>query len=347
MAGSGRRTSLATLAGAKVDNVPGQSDPLLLTLPLAKLVPTRFNPRRNFGTDEALKEFGLVLKNRQLQPAVVVSRAGYLKLWPDEADAVGDKPYVIANGERRYRASLAIGLPTLNVVHNEGVAASRADFLDAVLSENNDREDLDPIERALGIKTMVDELGGKAKVAEHYEKSGGWVTQQMYLLDLAPELQDLVSAGQLPVRETRALVKLPQEQQVLAWQAKSAERQEAREHLKAPRRKTPAVPAAPAPDTKPESFTAVKNDQGQGSGGDASAPGTPADTESSHHLESPADADTGAGAGQRRREQLPDIVTVGMMPWGDYRSVHQTMRHWMTPEDYRSLRKEIIAEEGD
>ncbi|MET8438729.1 hypothetical protein ABZV61_39760 [Streptomyces sp900116325] len=73
-----------------------------------------------------------------------------------------------------------------------------------VLSENNDREDLDPIERALGIQTMVDELGGKAKVAEHYGKSGGWVTQQTYLLNLAPELQGLVR--KLPVRETRALV---------------------------------------------------------------------------------------------------------------------------------------------
>lgn len=160
---AGRRTSLASLAGQKVDDVPGKSDPLLLTLPLSQLVPTRFNPRRNFGTAAELEEFGLKLKKRQLQPAVVVSRAAYLKLWPEEAESVGVASYVIANGERRLRASFAVGLTTLNVVHNEDVAKSRADFLDAVLSENIDREDLDPIERAIGIETMVEQLGERTR----------------------------------------------------------------------------------------------------------------------------------------------------------------------------------------
>ena len=145
MAAAGRRTSLASLAGAKVDNVPGQSDPLLLSLPLDKLVPTRFNPRRRFGTEEELREFGHKLAKAQLQPAVVVSRTAYLKLWPGEAEHVEDAAYVIANGERRWRASRLAGRPVLEVVHKEDVAASRATFLDAVQSENNDRQDLDPI----------------------------------------------------------------------------------------------------------------------------------------------------------------------------------------------------------
>ncbi|MGW6062768.1 ParB/RepB/Spo0J family partition protein [Streptomyces sp. NPDC055189] len=231
---AGRRTSLASLAGSKVDDVPGKSDPLLLTLPLTKLVPTRFNPRRNFGTDEALREFGLILKNRQLQPAVAVSRSGYLKLWPEEEPNVGDKPYVIANGERRYRASLAIGLTTLNVVHDENVAASRADFLDAVLSENNDREDLDPIERALGIETMVIELKGADQVAAHYGKTKGWVSQQRKLLKLAPELQVLVSSGELAVRVAREIAGLPKSEQAAAWEEELARRAEAKA---APRRR--------------------------------------------------------------------------------------------------------------
>ncbi|MEU5660038.1 ParB/RepB/Spo0J family partition protein [Streptomyces sp. NPDC047737] len=246
---AGRRTSLASLAGSKVDTVPGSSDPLLLTLPLSVLVPTRFNPRRNFGDEEALKAFGLVLKRRQLQPAVVVSRSAYLKLWPDEEEAVGSAQYVIANGERRFRGSLAAGLTTLAVVHNEPVANSRADFLDAVLSENNDREDLDPIERALGIQTMTEQLGGKGKVAEHYKKSAGWVTQQMYLLQLAPELQALVSNGTLPVRETRSLVKLSHDEQLRAWRQREEQREAEKER---PRTVRPVVEQAPV-------FTAVKN----------------------------------------------------------------------------------------
>ncbi|WP_432185424.1 ParB N-terminal domain-containing protein [Streptomyces tendae] len=215
---AGRRTSLAALAGAKVDDVPGRSDPVLLSLPLDKLHCTRFNPRRNFGTDEDLRDFGEKLKKEQLQPAVVVSRAGYLKLWPDEAERVGTASYVIANGERRYRASRLVGRGKLEVVHREDVAASRASFLDAVQSENNDRQDLDPIERAIAIETMVTELGGADKVAAYYSKTKGWVSQQRKLLKLTAELQNLVSAGDMPIRVARDIAGLPEHVQAEAWQ---------------------------------------------------------------------------------------------------------------------------------
>jgi len=252
---AGRRTSLASLAGAKVDPIPGESEPLLLTLPLGKLVPTRFNPRRNFD-EKDLREFGLVLKNRQLQPAVVVSRAGYLKLWPDEADNVGAAPYVIANGERRYRASKAVGLPTLNVVHTEDVAKTRADFLDAVLSENNDRQDLDPIERAIGIETMVEQLGGADAVADHYGKTKGWVSQQRKLLKLTPVLQTLVSLGEMPVRVARDIAGLPHDEQESAW----AEEQRRRDQAKAAPRPR-ALRSVPEPTPEPERFTAVNQNE--------------------------------------------------------------------------------------
>ncbi|KPI19736.1 ParB domain protein nuclease [Actinobacteria bacterium OV450] len=254
---AGRRTSLASLAGQKVDDVPGRSDPLLLTLPLSQMVPTRFNPRRNFGTEDDLKDFGLKLKKRQLQPAVVVSRAAYLKLWPEEAECVGLAPYVIANGERRFRGSLAANLTTLNVVHNEDVAKSRADFLDAVLSENVDREDLDPIERATGIETMVEQLGGADPVAEHYGKTKGWVSQQRKLLKLTPELQALVSKGEIPVRVARDIAGLPHDEQAEAWAREVQRRTEAAQTPRAPRtRKATAAPVA-QPSPSAERFTAV------------------------------------------------------------------------------------------
>lgn len=249
---AGRRTSLAALAGQKVDDVPGQSDLLLLSLPLDKLVPTRFNPRRRFGTDEELAEFGRKLAKKQLQPAVVVSRAAYLKLWPDEAERVGSVPYVIANGERRYRASLLVNRPTIDVVHNEDVAASRADFLDAVQSENNDRENLDPIERAIAIETMVTELDGADRVAVYYDKTKGWVSQQRKLLKLTAALQDLVSAGEMPVRIGRDIAGLPAERQMAAWEAELESRAAAKA---APRKDRTTPPLAPQPE--PARFTAV------------------------------------------------------------------------------------------
>ncbi|MFE6895191.1 ParB/RepB/Spo0J family partition protein [Streptomyces sp. NPDC057694] len=243
---SARRQAVAQATGVPTTGAP---DSRLRTLPLEQLVPTAFNPRRNFGSDSDLREFGQKLKTKQLQPAVAVTREAYLKLWEGEADAVGTHRYVIANGERRYRASRVTGLETLEVIVDDTIATSRATFLDAVLSENNDREDLDPVEQAIGIQTMVDQLGGKAKVAEHYGKSAGWVTQQLYLLRLAPKLQELVSAGVLPVRETRALAKLPVEEQATAWENRLV----ARDVEKEDRRAAPHTPPVVAPG-----FTAVK-----------------------------------------------------------------------------------------
>lgn len=257
----GRRTSLASLAGAKVDRVPGESDPLLFSLPLDRLVPTRFNPRRNFGTEEELRAFGQRLSERQLQPAVVVSRGGYLRLWPDEEQYLGAASYVIVSGERRYRASAAAGRATLDVVHTEAIAESRATLLDAVLAENNDREDLDPIERAIGIETMVAELGGADQVAAHFKKSKGWVSQQRKLLRLTSDLQALVSAGEMPVREAREIAGLPESEQRSAWKAVKARRAESKAAPRAKRFTAVNQQEAEAREAE-ERFTAVNQRTG-------------------------------------------------------------------------------------
>ncbi|MFH8371392.1 ParB/RepB/Spo0J family partition protein [Streptomyces sp. NPDC018031] len=355
---SARRQAVAATTGAPTTGAP---DSRLRTLPLAQLVPTRFNPRRNFGAPEDLVEFGLKLKKKQLQPAVAVTREAYIRLWPDEEEALGNAKYVIANGERRYRGSQAAGLPTLEVVIDDEIASSRADFLDAVLSENNDREDLDPIERALGIQTMVEELGGKAKVAEHYGKSAGWVTQQMYLLDLAPELQTLVSSGDLPVRETRSLVKLPVEEQVAAWQARSAEREEDRARPKPPRKQQPT------PDTsqlssgqasKRHGFTAVKPPQ------PADRQAAPAEnysavTEASDEGQRPASshpAPTIAPAGSASYvHDVPATETavpaqtrgvdhaVDALPWDNPNEMYNLVMERMTPEDRVLLTTRLVT----
>lgn len=327
---SARRAAIAATTGAPTTGAP---DSRLRTLPLEQLVPTRFNPRRNFGTEDELRDFGLKLKKKQLQPAVAVTRDAYLALWPDEVAAVGSAIYVIANGERRYRGSKLAGLGTLEVIVDDELAKSRADFLDAVLSENNDREDLNPVEQALGIKTMVEQLGGQAKVAEHYGKSAGWVTQQMYLLELAPELQDLVSSGDLPVRETRALAKLPPDEQVAAWEARHTEREKEKAQPKPPRKKkadptsatstTPQQPddgsgsqggftAVKAPAAAPQhtdpadqSFTAVKQ------AGEASENGTPEETPSPREAASPTQTPSGGSHidGSTPQEIVDSLVT--------------------------------------
>ncbi|MFE0880166.1 ParB/RepB/Spo0J family partition protein [Streptomyces smyrnaeus] len=343
---SARRQAVAATTGAPTTGAP---DSRLRTLPLTQLVPTRFNPRRNFGSDDELREFGQRLKAKQLQPAVAVNREAYLELWPGETDAVGEAAYVIANGERRYRASLAVGLPTLEVVVDDEVAHSRGDFLHAILSENNDREDLDPIERALGLRTMVDELGGKAKVAEYYGKSAGWVTQQMYLLNLTPRLQELVSSGDLPVRETRALVKLPADEQLAAWEARSAKRDEEKAQPKPRRGKHRSGAAGTAGDGAQEtrSFTAVKETPVDEPAPDSDSFTAVKNDRASHDPELPLpDQRPGTTENQRpgttENQRPTSAQTQEEVPWDDPGALCDLLTRRMTRQDRIALTKLLI-----
>lgn len=339
----GRRTELASLAGGQVEDVPGQNDAVLTRVLLTQLVPTRFNPRRNFGTEEQLREFGLVLQKRQLQPAVVVSRTGYLKLWPEEAENVGSVPYVIANGERRYRGSLAAGLTHLDIVHREELTRSRADFLDAVLSENNDREDLDPIERALGIDTMVEQLGGTQAVADYYGKTKGWVSQQRKLLKLTDDLQQLVSAGEMPIRSARDIAGLPRSEQSAAWASEVKQREAAkaapRQRIKpAAPKPEPEPPAKPSP-AQPPVFTAVNSPTPSA----VPAPGTRDSerTQSDSSLDAFTAVNSSSPSETATEEHFAAPAVAVVMPWQNPSAVAQILREHMEPEDVQRLAKEL------
>jgi len=212
----GRRTSLASLAGGPVEDVPGRSDPVLVRLPLPQIASTLVNPRTAFGEDD-LAELGESLRVRQLEPVVVASRGSYLSLWPEHTEHVGTAAYVLANGERRLRAARHVGLDRLDAVIREELTESRAVWLDAVLSENLDRKNLDPIEEARAVEAMIRECGTATAAAARFRRHETWVSQRRALLRLVPELQDLVRTGEMPLRVGRKIGTRPAELQMAAW----------------------------------------------------------------------------------------------------------------------------------
>lgn len=346
---AGRRTSLASLAGGKVEDVPGRSDPTLLRVPITQLVPTRFNPRTNFGTPDELADFGESLKRRQLQPAVVVSRARYLKLWPDEADAVGSATYVIANGERRYRGAREAGLTHLIVVLTEEVANSRADFLDAVLSENIDRKNFDPIEEAHAVDMMVRECGTASAAATRYGRTEAWVSQRRALLRLAPEVQDMVRTGDIPVREARQLAGLPADQQATAWEDRSQQRTEEKAKPRPKRLRsvptpapeqqleqepvtTPALPPLASPTGQQPAVTAAKTPERTRTGQDS---GTPS-------VAPPAKAPDDMLPPQAAADPEP-ACSHPRLPWDDPVKFMALARHKMAPDNFQIL-AELFAQ---
>lgn len=224
---AGRRVNFAELAASTGTNsvVDGARQPKLAApagareVPLADLAPNPRNPRHRIDVSdlESIREL-------QLQPALVVTRAVYLQLWPEDADALGAAKYVVINGCRRLLAAQTYGRTTLEVVMKNEVARDRATLRAAAIRENVDREDLDVIEEADAVEALVRDAGTAAAAAQALGKTEAWVSQRRALLKLAPELQDKLRAGELAIRVARSLAQVPLEQQVERWQAQLAER---------------------------------------------------------------------------------------------------------------------------
>jgi ParB family chromosome partitioning protein len=141
-------------------------------------------PRQRFVEDtikelaDSIKEDGL------LQPIIVKPSAAHDK----------DGAYVIVAGERRYRAFQILKRRKIPAVIREG-----GDTFALSLVENILREDLNPIDEAAGIKTLIHKKGySQEQVAELVKKSRAWVAQRLLLLRLPKEVQMLVSEGKLP-----------------------------------------------------------------------------------------------------------------------------------------------------
>ncbi|WP_221359236.1 ParB/RepB/Spo0J family partition protein [Streptomyces beigongshangae] len=185
----------------------------LVRLHLDEVAPTPLNPRRNFGTDEDKTRFGEELRQAQLAACVAVTREAYLKLWPEQAERIGDVRHVLVNGERRFRSAVHVGLDALDFVVRNDLATSREQFINYLLKENLEREDFDVIERARGVQQLVDvcaeqsERGARSRAAEQLGKDRSWVTNQLSLLELPEELQAMLSAGTLPERDGRSLAR--------------------------------------------------------------------------------------------------------------------------------------------
>lgn len=248
---SSKRLDLSTLADATPatpsPNTVLRPDGRHTRVPLTRISPNRVNPRTDFGTPKLLADFGRSLGRRQLQPVLCVSKRAYLQLYPEHAEQLdhdGRVDVVLVNGERRYRGALAAGLQYLDAVIDDTLAESRQAFMDAVYTENKDRENFNPIEEAHAIDALVAEFGSTNAVAEHYDRSKTWVVQRRNLLKLTDELQALTISGEIPVRVARELATLGPGDQMPAWEVQKAAPKAARK----PRsRKDLRDPVADAP----------------------------------------------------------------------------------------------------
>ncbi|MFF0256900.1 ParB/RepB/Spo0J family partition protein [Micromonospora zamorensis] len=150
----------------------------------------------------------------QLQPCAVVAREAFLRIYPEHATAIGSAIWVQVTGGRRRAAALMAEQPNLDIVVKNGLADSREAWVSATAAENLDRENLDPIEEARAVQLLAQECGTAKAAAARLSRTPPWITQRLNLLKLAPEVQSLLRAGEVPLRDVRDLHQLPPEKQL-------------------------------------------------------------------------------------------------------------------------------------
>lgn len=214
--GRGQRTSLADLASAVGDHSPVEKattpTPTPRTVALRDLTPNPHNPRDDLGDLKDLES----IADLQLQAVTVVTQSAYLALYPD--DAISTR-YVVINGCRRLAAAHRFGRTDLAIVVNDEIARDRITLISAAIAENVDRQDLDVIEEAKAVESLVVECGRADIAAQRLHKTAAWVSQRRALLQLAPELQTALRRGELAIREARTLARVPHWEQVARWNA--------------------------------------------------------------------------------------------------------------------------------
>jgi len=169
------------------------------TVPVSSIVPNPHQPRKVFAEEEIRELAASIRVDGLLQPIVVCRR--------------GDQHVLIA-GERRWRAVQSLGWAEIPAVVKE--VADDREMLVLALVENVQREDLNPIERALGYRELQQKFHlTQEEIAAKMGKSRAVIANGLRLLNLPEEIQILVQGGKLSEGHARSLLTLDGEKAML------------------------------------------------------------------------------------------------------------------------------------
>ena len=191
---------LESLLGRDEPSTPAPAPDRQTELKVEQLQSGKYQPR-SFMDDTALNELASSIKAQGIMQPILVR------------PVPGGKFEIIA-GERRWRAAKLAGLASVPVLVRE-VADNAA--LAMALIENIQREDLNPLEQAVGIQRLVTEFGATHdQAADMVGRSRSAVTNLLRLLGLVVPVRDLMQQGKLDMGHGRALLALAGMQQLEA-----------------------------------------------------------------------------------------------------------------------------------
>jgi len=174
-----------------IENEPEESGSTV-TLKISEIEPNKSQPRREFD-ETALAEL-----------AESISQHGVLQ--PLLVRPIADGGYQIVAGERRWRASRMAGLTEVPVVIKELTDKETMEF---ALIENLQREDLNPVEEAMGFRQLIDEYSmSQEQLSKIVGKSRPAIANALRLLNLPEDILKLVGKGKISAGHARTLLSL-------------------------------------------------------------------------------------------------------------------------------------------
>lgn len=179
-----------------------------LMLKLHEIEPNKDQPRKTFD-DDALEELSdSIAQHGVIQPLLV--------------RPLPDGGYQIIAGERRWRAARMAGLEEVPVLVKE---ITESEIMELALVENLQREDLNPIEEAEGLQSLIENYGmTQDEAAQRVGKSRPAVANAMRLLLLPPTVLQFVREGQLSAGHARALLSLADDEKIKMLAAEIGEK---------------------------------------------------------------------------------------------------------------------------
>ncbi len=168
-----------------------QENETIKNLKITEIEPNRKQPRKVFEQEsleelaESIKEFGLI------QPIVVTQKGDY---------------YSIVAGERRWRACKIAGLTEVPSIVREDDDKTNSQIS---LIENIQREDLNPYEKALGLRYLMDNYGfNQEQLAKKLGKGRSTIANQVRILNLEPRVLELAKEGKLSEGHCKVLLSI-------------------------------------------------------------------------------------------------------------------------------------------
>jgi len=194
---------LDALLGETLSDVTDDRSPILVEVDPNSVAPNPEQPRRNFDAD-ALASLAESIHIHGLLHPIIVER--------------GDAGYALVAGERRLRAAQLAGIASIQAIVRPASESARQS-LELALTENLNREDLNPIEEAAAYARLADTFGlSHEAIAMRLGRARPTISNAIRLLGLAPVVQEAVATGRILPSHARAIVALPdhRDQEALA-----------------------------------------------------------------------------------------------------------------------------------